>query len=355
MISQTSRDKISKVSIIVLNWNGCNDTLECLDSIANINYENFEVIVVDNGSTDNSVKQIEEKFSSVTLLQTHKNLGYAGGNNVGIQHALNTAAEYVLILNNDTIVDPEILSSFIEVAKILPEAAIFGAKNYYYSDPYKIWSYGALWSGEINDFVLLGNGVVDNEGNFEAVSEIEIAVGSSIFASAKALRTIGLFDERFFLLHEESDLSFRAKESGYKVICVPKAKVWHKVSRSFGSPKSCLMSYFNRRNVLLWAEKHLTLLEVLRMLYRSLTRLYFNCLQVFPNWNLNREPNVTLLKRVFWSCLTYHKGFLRRWHDQRDILLPEFLGIRDYIFRRFGECPRSIERFRVSKSRDTFV
>src|SRR5690242_13465997 len=108
------------ISVVVLNWNGKIDTLECLESLARVDYPNFEVIVVDNGSADDSVAAIRQQFPDVMVLETGANLGYAGGNNVGIRKALEDQASYVLLLNNDTVVHPQLLTSLVEAAAAVP-------------------------------------------------------------------------------------------------------------------------------------------------------------------------------------------------------------------------------------------
>ncbi|HET6516311.1 MAG TPA: glycosyltransferase family 2 protein, partial [Thermodesulfovibrionales bacterium] len=132
-----------KIAIIVINWNGRDDTLECLASVRQVDYPHFEVIVVDNGSSDNSVEAIRNAFPEVTVIETRENLGFAGGNNVGMRHALKNRSEYIFLLNNDTVVDSQILKSFIRSSRLLPRDAILSAKIYYYSNPDKIWYAGA--------------------------------------------------------------------------------------------------------------------------------------------------------------------------------------------------------------------
>ena len=140
-----------KVYIIILNWNGRDDTLECIESVRNIDYPNFTVVVVDNGSSDDSVEAIHDKFPEITVLETGKNLGYAGGNNVGIRYVLRHRADFILLLNNDTIVDRKILSSFLDAVQLVGHSGIFGAKISFYSDPNKIWYAGAKWRKEVDE------------------------------------------------------------------------------------------------------------------------------------------------------------------------------------------------------------
>jgi GT2 family glycosyltransferase len=337
-----SVEPIPKVSIVILNWNGCDDTLECLGSIANVEYQNFEVIVVDNGSTDNSVEQIQKKFPSVTLLQTHKNLGYAGGNNFGIRHALASCADYVLILNNDTIVARNILTVFVQAAKTNSTGAVFGAKIYFYDEPSRIWCTGGEWSNENLSLQLVGFGQADDLNRFGRLAEIDIVVGCAFFARASMLQLVGLFDERFFLVHEESDWCFRAKRSGYNCFFVPEARVWHKVAASFGGQASPIIQYFNTRNTLLWAEKYLSGRQRFAVCCRVLGQIRKEMLQCVPAVVMPTDFKFGFLRTLYWANIAYLRECRKRWQSKRSCLRASFGGLSDYVLRRFGDCPRSI-------------
>src|SRR5271169_3428718 len=143
-----------KLATVILNWNGKSDTLACLESLP----EDHLVIVVDNGSTDDSVEAISQTFPDVILLKTGENLGYAGGNNVGIEYALKHGADLVLLLNNDTVVDREFIPSLLKAAEQSPETSIFGAYPLRYSDPKKLDHLGGIWNGKTGSFQLIGLG-----------------------------------------------------------------------------------------------------------------------------------------------------------------------------------------------------
>src|ERR1700733_10890334 len=147
-----------KLSVVILNWNGKNDTLACLASLQNVETSLFDVIVVDNGSTDDSVLEIAKRFPQATLLETGKNLGYAGGNNVGIEHALKQGADLVLLLNNDTIVDQHFIKELINSSQDHPNAGIFGAYPIRMTDPEKIDHLGGRWNSGTATFDLIGLG-----------------------------------------------------------------------------------------------------------------------------------------------------------------------------------------------------
>jgi len=327
-----------KIYIIVLNWNGRNDSLACIESVRHIDYPNFEVVVVDNGSIDDSVQAIKEVFPEVALLETGENLGFAGGNNVGMRHALKNGADYILLLNNDTIVDSHILSSFMEASALIGQEGIFGAKIYYYSEPNKIWYAGARWVDKIQHFLHVGQGCVDNNGDFSSMAETDYACGCALLVKTDLLKEIGLFDERFFLTFEETDLCYRAKRAGYKSYFVPEARVWHKVSTSFGGEGSVLFNYFLMRNRLLWAEKNLPFGKRL-VLYKD---VFYELLRYIlpPRFRLNKSGENSSLKGIYSSLVDYKKSFVKKFNNP--VRKARFRAVRDYFLRRFGDCPESV-------------
>lgn len=329
-----------KILIIVLNWNGKEDTLECLESVCKIVYPNFEVIVIDNGSSDDSVQAVRDSFPEVTVLETNENLGFAGGNNSGIRYALKNGADYIFLLNNDTIVDPHILNQFIKVSKTLGDQGILGAKIYYFSEPEKIWYAGAKWVKNYAKFIHVGHGCLDNGRSFTMISETDYACGCAFFVSSRLIRTIGMFDERFFLTFEETDLCYRAKKAGYKSYFVPGAKVWHKISSSFGGEKSALYTYFLMRNRLLWAEKNLPYPERMILYKHVMYELVTSILPPRFRFHRYRTANSPVMERITRFCLDYKKSFM----DKRDnpVIKAKLLGVRDYLLRRLGNCSESI-------------
>jgi Predicted glycosyltransferases len=177
---------LPSVAIIVLNWNGKEDTLECLASLKNIDYGNFQIIVVDNGSEDGSVTTISKHFPEVILLENCANLGYAGGNNTGIKWAIDHNIDNILILNNDTIVAPNILTAFLNAADVLPDESVLGAKIYYYDKPDTIWFAGGQWINYSKGFIHLGSDQIDSP-EFNSPNNVDYITGCALFASAKNL------------------------------------------------------------------------------------------------------------------------------------------------------------------------
>jgi GT2 family glycosyltransferase len=328
-----------KISIVVLNWNGKDDTMECLESVRQMDYPNFNVIVVDNGSSDDSVKAIQERYPEVIVLETEKNLGFAGGNNVGISYALRNGAEYILLLNNDTVVDSQLLKNLIQAESIVQQEGIFSPKIYYYSNPQKIWYAGARWVNKVSGFDHIGQGCIDNGQDFSSIAETDYACGCALFINVDLLKRIGLFDEKFFLTFEETDLCYRARRMGVKTYFVPEAKVWHKVSASLGGEGSALFNYFLMRNRLLWAEKNLPFgkrLVLYRLVFYELSKYILP-----PRFRLNRSGNNSLFKGIYRSVADYKNSCIKKYKNP--IRKARMWGVRDYFLRRFGNCPESVK------------
>jgi len=236
------------VFIIVLNWNGRDDTLECLRSLQKLDYPNFDTIVVDNGSTDGSENAIRTSFPLAQFIQTGKNLGYAGGNNVGIRFALSHGADYVWLLNNDTTVDPQALTALVETAAADPGIAFVGSKIYYYDKPDVIWCAGGtidLAEGGRTDHPGMGQ---EDRGQFESISDVGYVTGCSLLASRAAIEAIGLLPEEYFLYFEETDWNLAAQKKGYRTVMAPASHVWHKYALA-GDYKGRFIYYSSRNRI----------------------------------------------------------------------------------------------------------
>jgi len=322
-----------KVIIVVLNWNGAVDTLECLESVRKIEYPNFDIIVVDNGSTDNSAEKIKKEFSEVILIETWENLGFAGGNNVGIQKALDQGAEYILLLNNDTTVDPNVLQALLDASQSIGDKGILGAKIYYHEVPNLIWYAGASWDSDFNEFRHIGFGLHDR-GKSAEIFETDYICGCALFVNAAAFKHIGLLDERYFLIFEETDFCYRARRGGYSSFVVPNAKVWHKVSVSFGGADSALYNYFKSRNLLLWAEKNMVGFQRIAIYKRALINFLRFILPPPPHMKEHR-PFFSMNGLGF---ITHYLRAVKKKYSDPTIIARR-RGIFDYCIRRFGDCP----------------
>ncbi|HUZ50387.1 MAG TPA: glycosyltransferase family 2 protein [Candidatus Dormibacteraeota bacterium] len=307
-----------QVAIVVLNWNGWLDTVECLESLLRSDYANYRIIVCDNSSVDGSFERLQEWASGrltvnttadgpggtwayrpalkplrsvvydpecdahapadctdapLIFVQTGANLGYAGGNNVGIRYALaHTDARYVWILNNDTIVDPHALTRMVDCASRDRRIAIVGATLLRHAQPDIVQAYGG---GSIIPMV----GVDTQFGRGTKVvaspalsKPLEHVVGASMFVRTEAIRSAGLLEESYFLYREETDWCIKLRRLGWKLVFCPEAVVWHKEGRSVGF-KSELHDYYSVRNMLYLMQQYYPRtvpLAVVYWLFRSL-------------------------------------------------------------------------------------
>jgi GT2 family glycosyltransferase len=312
----------TKIYIILLNWNGKKDTIECLSSLAQVAFSGFQPLVVDNGSTDGSIEEIRAAFPDVPILATGANLGFAGGNNPGIEWALSKGAEWILLLNNDTVVSPDFLTAFMLAAKEQPKAKILGAKIYRYSEKATIDHLGGFWNPKIGEFESPAQNQVDDGVSFEAMEKVDYVCGAALLMHRSVPETIGLLEPRFFLFWEETDFCMRASRSGFEVWTAPKAKIWHKVSSSFigGKPH---MHYFWWRSRLLWIERNCPFHER-KHLYSKI---------IFPElWKHLRHFALRSTQSFFTRNLASSQKALR--------YKAGLVGALHYLFGRFGNCPK---------------
>lgn len=244
------------VSIIVLNWNSYDDTRECLLSLQGITYPNHDTIVVDNGSEDDSYKRLKSALGGkVEFIRNSHNAGFTGGNNVAIRSALARGSDYVLLLNNDTIVDPEFLRELVRYAEQHPDVGILGPKIYYYESPNTIWFAGGRFNWVKVGISSFGKDRSDSP-QYDLVKEVGFVSGCAMLIKRAVIEKVGMLDEDFFNYAEDLDLCFRAKSMGFRIVVIPRSKVWHKISKGMGGTYSPSYLYFQSRNRLLVVKKN---------------------------------------------------------------------------------------------------
>jgi len=228
----------SKVGIVLLNWNGWEDTCACLTSLRRLRYDDFEIIVVDNGSSDNSPAHIRRMFPEARIIQAGKNLGFAGGCNRGIRHALSQRCDFVWLLNNDTTVDPQALQALVTKADSAPDIGAVGSAIYCMDDARRLQAWGGghinFWLGRSRHFL---RPAPDDS--------IDFITGASMLITRDAIQSIGLLDEKFFMYWEDADYCFRLREAGWKIGVAGESRVLHKGSASVGKGSAKLDRYFN--------------------------------------------------------------------------------------------------------------
>ncbi len=296
-----------KVSIIILNWNGLEDTIECLESLKKITYINYEVIVVDNGSEGNDAQVLGENFGDyIHLIKKDKNYGFAGGANIGMGYALdNSSPDYLLLLDNDTVVDPEFVIEMVKVAEANPAIGVAQSKIYYYDEPDRLQFIGGrinLWIGDIVGKTtgfdrILGRKEIDR-GQHDSIKEAEYTPFWCALIKRKVAESIGLFDESYFLGCEDLDYCLRVKKAGYKTVYVPKAKIWHKWRTA--NVIDGFFEYYGPRNRFQLMKQHAT-------------RWQYCCFLIY------------FFGVHFWMATAYYLIWLRR----PGVLLSFYRGVRD--------------------------
>jgi hypothetical protein len=243
------------VAVVVLSWNGREDTLACLASLAKVDAPGLITIVVDNGSTDGTSGAVRDAYPEVELVRTEKNLGFAEGNNVGMREAFELGAGYVLVLNNDVELDPGFVRALVEEAGRRPDAGALCSKILYFDPPDLIWFAGASFDPR-SGYNGRQRGYRDHDdGRYDEVVETDRACGAAMLVPRRVLEEVGLFDSDLFFYSEDTDWSLRAHAAGYRHYVVPASKLWHKVSVTSGGENSPTTLYYGIRNTIAVCER----------------------------------------------------------------------------------------------------
>jgi len=269
--------KIPKVTIIIINWNGLNDTIKCLDSLKKIKYKPIEIIVVDNGSKNKEeISVISEKYPEIRTIVNKENLGFCKANNQGVEIALKNKTDYILFLNNDTKVHPEFLNILINYfEKNKKIGALSPIIKYSNSD--RVWFGGVKFSLPLGGFILNNKSTKLNKDN--KAYDTDYISGCCFLTKSSILKEIGMFDESYFAYYEDADLSFRIKKKDYQLKIVPNSIIEHEKSASAGergSKKlSPLQSYLFARNAIIFGKKNLKGIKLLIFLANQFTLKLF--------------------------------------------------------------------------------
>ncbi|MCF7922121.1 MAG: glycosyltransferase family 2 protein [Candidatus Marinimicrobia bacterium] len=222
-----------RICILVLNWNGANDTIDCVQSLKGITYPDAEIVVIDNGSTDDSVRLIESAHRDVKMIELESNLFYGGGNNAGLHWAQELDFDYVMFLNNDTTVEPDFLEPLLEGFESSPQVGMVAPLMCYAAEPDLIWYAGGV--------VNLWTGVVEHRHIRKNIASLDLSLqktdyvtGCCLMMPTVLLTQLGGFDPSFNMYGEDVDLSLRTRAAGYDLLFVPESKIFHKVSASVG-------------------------------------------------------------------------------------------------------------------------
>jgi len=276
MAASESPVQPSKVIACILNWNNIEDTLECLESVLQSDYSSLAVWLVDNGSDEDPTELVARRYPSVRVLRLDQNNGYAGGNNIALERALAEDATFVLLLNNDVVVAPDMVRRLVDALETYPDIGMATPRVFFYDRRHEVYWDGGTIDRSRGDVAHESRGLPTRDGLILS----EWLDGTSLFVRASVASQVGLFDDRYFLYYEDAEWSTRARRAGWLIAVVPSASCWHKVSRSTGGLKNPRVSYYYTRNRYLYLAstklpfgRRLLLIRYSRRAFRDYRRL----------------------------------------------------------------------------------
>ena len=300
-----------KLAIVIINWNSFDLTSDTLVSLSSTSYKNYDIIVVDNFSTDNSAAQLEKDFPSIILLKSDENKGFTGGNNLGFDYAINEGYEYVMMLNNDVAVEPDFLEPL--VVKLDMDEKIGGVQPliYFYHDRELIWNAGSRYNDIFGIPYILGYYRKD-KGQLQRKKQksIDWITGCAFMIRTEVLKKVGVLKQDFFIYYEDVDLSFRIKEAGYALAYEASSVVYHKTGMSHKSKEKLKEGYLNPKVHYLNARNRLFVLKE-----------YTQKIAI---------PTVILYQIIYFFGISFYFIFRRRWQK----LKSWNNGIKDGLFTR---------------------
>lgn len=311
-MNQTKRPPSARDMLcIVLSFNGYADTTACLDSLKAVPVPGFDILVVDNASRDGVAGALATAYPDIELLALPDNLGWAGGNNVGIKIGLERGYRWICLLNNDTVFPAGQVQAWHAAACAAPPCLLHPAIHYW--DEPEVAQLHPDADGRRASYRPLDDGT--------ARARMDFAYGACLAVHRDVFERVGLLDERFFLQLEETDFYLRARQAGYEALCDPAAGIFHKESRAFGGTRAAIKTYYSTRNTLLLIEKtH----HGLGAKLGGLKRLY---------WSLSHLASATE-RRPHVANLAFLRWLASRAPSARAVRA----GVADYVLRRFGKA-----------------
>lgn len=292
-----------KVTIIILNWNGKEDTKECLESLKNVTYPNYEILLVDNGSSDSSVEFFKGLYPQIELIENKDNLGFAEGNNVALKKVVAEGGNYCLLLNNDTIVDPNFLLELVNAAENNQEIGIVGPTVFDFKNREKIQSAGGriYWNrGFAPHFT-----DEDDIKLINRIREVDYIMGCALLIKCEVIKNIGLLNKNYFAYWEETDWCVRAKKAGYRIVHVPSARIWHK-GGSTSKKTSGFFEYQMARNMFWFMKAHTTRRQYgLFLIYFFGFKFWFSSVSLIL-YHKNLKAYHSFLKGTYKGIRTFH-------------------------------------------------
>lgn len=256
-----------RVAIIILNYNGYQDTIECVNSILTHIQTEFELVIVDNCSTNDAIVQLNTHkkknliWEKVFIIKTKENNGFSAGNNFGIEFAnKHFGSDYFWLLNNDTIVKDDALSPLIQKYESNAKSGIIGSKLLFYDQPSVVQALGGRFNKFTGKFIQIGFGKSIHDLNVQEAQEIDFVIGASLFVSKGFLKKVGLLSEDYFLYFEEIDWSIRSHQNGFETLSCLESEVFHKqgstTKNRANGKRNLKMMYFQFKNLILFYRKY---------------------------------------------------------------------------------------------------
>jgi GT2 family glycosyltransferase len=294
------RDPAAPIAAVIVNWNGASDTLAVLEELGSVEGHALRTIVVENGSTDDSLERLEASELDFELIKTGDNLGFAGGNVVGIRHAAaDPEVEWFLLINNDVVVDPGFLTPLLEACRD-PEVGAAGPKIYYHEPAQLLWFAGGRLRVRETVTEEFGKGNLD-QGQWDQRRDVTYLTTCCLLVPRDALERVGLFDPMFFIGVEDADWCRRALDSGYRLRYVPESRIWHKVAVSTGGSYTPFKTFHTGRSNTLYARRHFHLGGLVRFLSANLAALVAAFIRELPRGN---TAAVVAKAKGVWSGLS---------------------------------------------------
>jgi len=290
-----------KICIVLLNWNGAKDSIECIKSLKKISYTNLEILVIDNNSEKNDKIFLTEELKryNISIIYNDSNVGFSEGNNIGINKAMKEDFEFVLLLNNDTVVELDFLEPLLNIFSKYDDVGIAAPQINYYDDKNKIWSKG----GNISRIRGSGFAYSDDieSDKKEDDKSVSFVSGCCMLIKKDLFKKIGLFDEKFYLYVEDTDFCYRTIQAGYKIYVSYDSKIYHKISGSTKVNLNQLPLYYVTRNRLYFAKKNLHYFYFFTLLYLIISMLFKSILWVV----IGKSSNLLSIKNAFYD---FYKG-----------------------------------------------
>lgn len=295
-----------EIATVILNTDRCKDTMTCVGSLMRQTYERNRIIILDNCANLDCMGEIEARFPEVDIVRLSRNRGYAGNNNVGIDRAMELGVEWILILNEDVVLDPDAIECLMSEVALRSDVGFAGPIVYHYDEPDVIQSAGGLMT---SDWLAYHRGQNEkDDGQYGQVQEVDWVSGCGILVRKAAIEQVGGLDDRYFYYWEETEWCLRGRRSGWKVLFVPKSRIWHKgVQRDYQPSPST--TYYWVRNWLMTLSKHQA------------------------PWSAWLFAGAWIARNLAaWTLLP-------RWSDKRDHRNAVLQGSMDFVRRRWGARP----------------